>query len=128
MRWIPAVGLVLLGAACIDGETDTTTGSPTDAPTDTPTDTPKPQPTEEYVALSGVIGFVGLLVPHLARLAFGPGHRVLLPASAMLGAGLLLLADLLARTLVLPAELPIGVLTSLVGGPLFLAMLMRRLR
>ena len=55
MRWIPAVGLVLLGAACIDGETDTTTGSPTDAPTDTPTDTPKPQPTEEYVALSGVI-------------------------------------------------------------------------
>jgi len=80
------------------------------------------------VALSGMIGFVGLLVPHLARLAFGPGHRVLLPASAMLGAGLMLLADLLARTLVLPAELPIGVLTSLVGGPVFLLMLMRRSR
>jgi iron complex transport system permease protein len=78
------------------------------------------------VALTGVIGFVGLVVPHLVRLTLGPDHRVLLPASLMLGATLLLLADLLARTLVLPAELPIGILTSCVGGPFFLWLLLRR--
>ncbi|SDE97208.1 FecCD family ABC transporter permease [Rhodospira trueperi] len=78
------------------------------------------------VALTGVIGFVGLVVPHLVRLTIGPDHRVLLPASLMLGASLLLLADLLARTLVLPAELPIGILTSCVGGPFFLWLLLRR--
>jgi iron complex transport system permease protein len=78
------------------------------------------------VALTGVIGFVGLVVPHLVRLTLGPDHRVLLPASLMLGAALLLLADLLARTLVLPAELPIGILTSCVGGPFFLWLLLRR--
>ncbi|MBK5919573.1 hypothetical protein CCR80_00770 [Rhodothalassium salexigens] len=78
------------------------------------------------VALTGVIGFVGLVVPHLVRLAIGPDHRVLLPAAALLGASLLLIADVLARTLVLPAELPIGILTSCVGGPFFLWLLMRR--
>lgn len=78
------------------------------------------------VALTGVIGFVGLVVPHLIRLCLGADHRVLLPASALLGGALLLLADLGARTLVLPAELPIGVLTSLIGGPFFLWLLMRR--
>jgi len=78
------------------------------------------------VALTGVIGFVGLVVPHLVRLTLGPDHRVLLPASLMLGASLLLLADLLARTVVLPAELPIGILTSCVGGPFFLWLLLRR--
>lgn len=78
------------------------------------------------VALTGVIGFVGLVVPHLVRLALGPGHRLLLPASALLGASLLLLADLLARTVVLPAELPIGIVTSCVGGPFFLWLLVRR--
>jgi len=78
------------------------------------------------VALTGVIGFVGLVVPHLIRLCLGPDHRVLLPASMLLGGALLLLADLGARTLVLPAELPIGVLTSLIGGPFFLWLLMRR--
>jgi len=78
------------------------------------------------VALTGVIGFVGLVVPHLIRLAVGPDHRILLPASMLLGASLLLVADLLARSLVLPAELPIGILTSCVGGPFFLWLLVRR--
>lgn len=78
------------------------------------------------VALTGVIGFVGLVVPHLVRLAIGPGHRLLLPASLLLGASLLVAADLLARTLVLPAELPVGILTSCVGGPFFLWLLTRR--
>lgn len=77
------------------------------------------------VALSGVIGFVGLVVPHLLRLAMGPDHRFLLPASALLGASLLLLADLLARTLVAPAELPIGIITAVIGGPFFLWLLQR---
>lgn len=78
------------------------------------------------VALTGIIGFVGLVVPHLIRLVIGPDHRSLLPASVLLGAILLLLADLLARTIVLPAELPIGILTSLIGGPFFLWLLVRR--
>lgn len=77
------------------------------------------------VALTGIIGFVGLVVPHLARHLVGPDHRVLLPASLLLGASLLLLADLLARTIALPGELPIGVLTSGVGAPFFLALLLR---
>lgn len=77
------------------------------------------------VALTGVIGFVGLVIPHLLRLAFGPDHRLLLPASALLGASLLLLADLVARTVVNPAELPIGIITALLGGPFFLWLLNR---
>lgn len=76
------------------------------------------------VAVSGVIGFVGLVVPHLLRLLLGPDHRNLLPGAALLG-GSLLLADLLARTVVSPAELPIGILTALIGGPFFLVLLMR---
>lgn len=78
------------------------------------------------VALTGVIGFVGLVVPHLVRLTIGPDHRTLLPASILLGASLMLIADLGARTVVLPAELPIGILTSCVGGPFFLWLLLRR--
>lgn len=77
------------------------------------------------VALAGIIGFVGLIVPHLIRLAFGPDHRVMLPASAMLGAVLLALADISARTVLAPAELPVGILTALIGGPFFLALLIR---
>jgi len=79
------------------------------------------------VAVSGVIGFVGLVVPHLARLALGAGHRRLLPASALLGALLLIWSDVLART-ALPrgAELPVGVVTALVGGPFFCLLLARR--
>lgn len=78
------------------------------------------------VAVSGIIGFIGLVVPHLLRLLIGPDHRYLLPGSALLGALLLLLADLLARNVVAPAELPIGLITALVGGPFFLALLLRR--
>jgi iron complex transport system permease protein len=77
------------------------------------------------VALAGVIGFVGLLVPHLVRLGSGPEHRFLLPASALAGAALLTLADCSARVALAPAELPIGILTAFLGGPLFLALLLR---
>jgi iron complex transport system permease protein len=80
------------------------------------------------VAVSGIIGFVGLVVPHLLRLSLGPDHRWLLPGSALLGAALLILADMLARSLVTPAELPIGIITALVGGPFFLWLLTRRRR
>lgn len=80
------------------------------------------------VSVTGVIGFVGLVVPHLLRLAAGADHRLLLPASALLGAAGLLAADTAARTLVSPAELPIGILTTLFGGPFFLYLLLRRRR
>jgi iron complex transport system permease protein len=78
------------------------------------------------VAVSGAIGFVGIVCPHLLRLLIGPDHRYLLPASALLGATLLLLADAASRTVVAPAELPIGILTAAVGGPFFLWILLRR--
>lgn len=80
------------------------------------------------VALTGMIAFVGLVVPHLVRLAFSPDHRTLLPASAALGALLLVVADLFARTVVQPAEMPIGVVTTLAGAPVFLWLLMRARR
>lgn len=77
------------------------------------------------VALAGGIGFVGLVVPHIFRLLAGPDHRYLLPGAALLGASLAVMADLLARTLVVPAELPVGVVTALVGGPYFLFLVVR---
>ncbi|MHA6495457.1 FecCD family ABC transporter permease [Pseudomonas borbori] len=77
------------------------------------------------VAAAGMIGFIGLVVPHLMRLLVGPDHRVLLPASALAGASLLLFADLLARLLLAPAELPIGIVTALIGAPFFLYLLLR---
>lgn len=78
------------------------------------------------VALAGIIAFVGLLVPHFVRMAFGPDHRGVLVLSALSGALLLSLADTAARVVMAPVELPIGILTALVGGPVFLALLMRR--
>jgi iron complex transport system permease protein len=78
------------------------------------------------VSVCGVVGFVGIVVPHLLRLAIGPAHRLLLPASALLGAILMLGADTLARTIVAPAEMPIGILTAAVGAPFFLAILLRQ--
>ena len=78
------------------------------------------------VAVSGGIGFEGIVVPHLLRLLIGPDHRYLLPASALLGASLLLVADAIARTIVAPAELPIGIITALVGAPFFLWILLSR--
>ena len=80
------------------------------------------------VALAGVIGFVGLIVPHLLRLLSGPGHRTLLPASALFGASVLVLADTASRTLFAPLEIPAGVLTALLGVPIFLALLRREAR
>lgn len=77
------------------------------------------------VAFTGIILFVGLVVPHLMRIAVGPGHRILIPASALCGALVLLLADLGARTLVENADLPLGMLTALVGGPFFFWLLRR---
>ena len=77
------------------------------------------------VAAAGLIGFLGLVVPHLMRLLVGPDHRLLLPASALAGASLLLLADLIARLALAPAELPIGIVTALIGAPFFLYLLVR---
>lgn len=77
------------------------------------------------VAFTGLIGFVGLVVPHLLRLLLGPDHRRLLPGALLLGASLLVGADLVARTVVAPAELPIGVLTAIIGAPFFLWLLLR---
>lgn len=78
------------------------------------------------VSVAGVIGFVGLVAPHAMRLLLGPVHRILLPASALAGAILLLACDLLARTWRPPVEIRLGVVTALIGGPLFLYLLMRR--
>jgi len=77
------------------------------------------------VAVTGGIGFVGIVVPHLLRLAIGPDHKYLLPASALLGGCLILVADMVARTVVVPAELPIGIVMSVIGGPFFLWLLLR---
>jgi iron complex transport system permease protein len=78
------------------------------------------------VASGGVIGFVGLVSPHIARLLFGATHRRLIPASALTGALLTLLADDLARTIMAPLELPVGIITSLLGGVFFLYLLKTR--
>ncbi|TMV13032.1 FecCD family ABC transporter permease [Arenibacterium halophilum] len=77
------------------------------------------------VAVAGTIGFIGIVVPHLLRLASGPDHRALLPNAALLGAALLILADCAARVLIAPAELPIGIVTALMGAPVFLWIVLR---
>jgi cobalamin transport system permease protein len=79
------------------------------------------------VSVSGLIGFVGLIVPHLLRLAVGSDHRLLVPGSALAGAAFLVTADALARVVLAPTELPVGALTALIGGPLFLVLLRREL-
>ena len=78
------------------------------------------------VAVSGGIGFVGIVVPHLLRLMSGPDHRFLIPNAALLGASLLLIADVIARVIMAPAELPIGIITAVLGGPFFLWILLRQ--
>ncbi len=83
--------------------------------------------TGAVVSMSGLIGFVGLIVPHMIRMAFGPEHRVLIPASALIGGILLLLADTLARTIMVQ-EIPVGVITSLLGAPFFLYLLRQKRR
>lgn len=81
--------------------------------------------TAAAVATAGVIGFVGLVVPHAVRLVVGPGHRRLLPLSALWGATFVVAADVLARTVIAPAEVPVGVVTALAGAPFFLLLLRR---
>lgn len=78
------------------------------------------------VALAGLVGFVGLIIPHMVRLVIGPDHRWLIPASALAGATLLVIADSLARIVVIPAELPTGILTALLGAPFFVALLLQQ--
>lgn len=78
------------------------------------------------VALAGVIGFVGLVVPHMLRMLIGPGHRRLLPYSALAGGLLLVAADIVARIVLSPAEMPVGVITALLGAPLFIILLRQR--
>jgi iron complex transport system permease protein len=79
-------------------------------------------------ALTGPIGFVGLIVPHALRLRLGADHRVLLPCSLLLGAAFLCICDTLSRTVIAPTEIPVGVLTALAGGPFFIWLLRSRRR
>jgi iron complex transport system permease protein len=81
--------------------------------------------TAAAVSISGLVGFVGLVVPHAARLSFGPDHRLLLPAAALGGGAFVVIADLIARTAMAPAEIPVGVITAIVGAPFFLYLLRR---
>jgi iron complex transport system permease protein len=78
------------------------------------------------VSIGGPIGFVGIIIPHLVRLIVGPDHRLVLPASALFGAAFLVGCDLIARTILAPVELPVGVITALIGGPFFLWLLIRK--
>ena len=82
--------------------------------------------TSAAVSLAGPIGFVGIVVPHLVRLLVGVDHRIVLPASALFGASFLVMCDLVARTLLAPVEIPVGVVTAMIGGPFFLWLLVRR--
>lgn len=82
--------------------------------------------TGAVVSVSGLIGFVGMVIPHAVRMVIGPDHRLLLPASALVGGIFLLAADTAARTLLAPAEIPVGVITALAGGPFFIYLLMSR--
>ena len=79
--------------------------------------------TAAAVSISGLVGFVGLVVPHAVRLSFGPDHKLLLPASALAGAAFVVIADLLARVLLAPVELPVGVITAIIGAPFFIYLL-----
>jgi iron complex transport system permease protein len=80
------------------------------------------------VAVAGIISFIGLVIPHILRMAFGSDNRLVLPGSALLGAAALTLADLISRTIVAPAELPIGIVTALGGSPVFIYMIVSQLK
>jgi iron complex transport system permease protein len=77
------------------------------------------------VSLSGLVGFVGLIIPHSVRLVLGPDHRQLLPASAFVGAAFIVICDTIARVIIAPAQFPVGVITAVIGGPVFLLLLAR---
>ena len=78
------------------------------------------------VALAGMISFIGLIVPHIVRLIVGPNHRYLIPLSALLGALLMVIADSFARTIIAPTELPVGIVTAILGAPVFISLLLKR--
>ena len=80
------------------------------------------------VSLTGTIGFVGLITPHIARAIFGPDHRILVPTSAILGSIMLVMSDAVARTILIPSEIPVGIITSLLGGPFFMYLLASRMK
>jgi iron complex transport system permease protein len=80
------------------------------------------------VSVSGIIGFVGLIIPHMVRIVVGPDHRILIPASALVGAIFLISADSIARTIISPAELPVGIITAFFGAPFFIYLLRRKKR
>lgn len=80
------------------------------------------------VSVAGLIGFVGLMTPHMTRLVLGPDHRLLLPASTLVGAIAMVLADLVARVVLAPVELPVGIITAVIGGPFFIWLLLRSMR
>lgn len=84
--------------------------------------------TAAAVSISGIIGFIGLIIPHIARILVGPDHRILIPSSALAGAIVLILCDTIARTIIRPAELPVGIFTSLLGGPFFIYLIRKRKR
>ena len=78
------------------------------------------------MSVGGPVGFIGIIVPHLVRLMVGADHRVVLPASALFGAAFLVACDVVSRTVMAPLELPVGIITALIGGPFFLWLLVRR--
>jgi iron complex transport system permease protein len=78
------------------------------------------------VAVAGTIAFVGLIVPHMVRMIVGPNHSYMLPLTACVGAGIMLMADTVARTIIAPTELPVGLLTAFIGAPVFISLLRRR--
>ncbi|MFA5365470.1 MAG: iron chelate uptake ABC transporter family permease subunit [Candidatus Bathyarchaeia archaeon] len=82
--------------------------------------------TAAAVSISGIIGFIGLIIPHITRLLIGPDHRILIPAASLLGAIVLILCDTLARTVMSPAEIPVGIITSLLGCPFFVYLLLKK--
>ena len=82
--------------------------------------------TAAAVSVSGMIGFVGLIIPHAVRLVTGPDHRILLPTSALVGASFLVWADVVARTVLSPQEIPVGIITAFVGAPFFIYLLRKK--
>ena len=79
--------------------------------------------TSLVVSVSGIIGFVGLIIPHITRIIFGPDHRILIPSSAMVGAIFMIVTDTISRTLISPVEIPVGIITAMFGGPFFIYLL-----
>ena len=82
--------------------------------------------TAAAVSVCGLIGFVGLIIPHSVRMLFGPDHRLLIPASALMGACFLIASDTIARTIAAPTELPVGAVTATFGAPFFISLLKKR--